>query len=391
MLTETAIKGAKPREAPYKIPDGQGLALLVQPSGSKWWRFRYHIWAKEKSLSLGTYPDVSLKQARERRDAARKLVADGVDPSDVRKRARNAHKDRFAVLAEQWLAEQTLRPATLTKKNRVLKYLVAELGNRPVSKITTPLAFDVLRKIVARGPDVGRDAYSMLKDVMFDAVTLGLIENNPITGLSRKLPPPKRQSHAGITEPEAFGRLLLSIDCYPGQPIVRLALQFLALTFVRPGELRGATWTEIRLEDRVWLVPGDRKKEGRDLFVPLAPQAMTVLELARSAAFRPSPLVFPGLRPSQPLSENTFNVALRTMGYTGAEHVAHGFRTTASSMLNEQLKFPQELRELQLAHARPGVWGTYDRSKLLDERRAMMARWADYLDELRLKVSQKQA
>jgi integrase len=390
LLSAKTVENAKPKAKLYKLNDGRGLSLWVLPEGARYWRFRFRLYGKERLLSLGTFPDVSLEKARDRRDELRKQVADGIDPSDVRRAEKNAHKDVFSVLAKEWLEQQELAPRTLKKKLRVLKYLNAEIGNRPVSKITTALAYDVLRKISARGPDVGQMAYQTLNAVMFDAMTLAMVDRNPVTGLSKKLPSPKRQNHAAITDASQFGKLLVAIDHYSGQPVVRFALQFLALTFARPGEVRLASWDHVSIPDALWTIPAIETKQRREHLVPLAPQAIAILEAAKTVTFRPSKLLFPGLRPGRPLSDAAFNVALRSMGYAGDVQVAHGFRSTASTLLNEKLKFPMEVKELQLAHWRPGVWGVYDRAKLLDDRRKMMGKWADYLDELRKKANAKE-
>src|SRR5690606_35561472 len=316
-------------------------------------------------------------------DQARKLVANGLDPSDVKRQERNAHKDRFDVLAQEWAAEQDWAPRTRVREERIIRYLLAEFGSRPVSKITAAHAHEAVKAIAAeRGPEAGRRAFYVLDCVMSRALGLGMIPVNPMPGLKKLKPKVSYDQRPALTDPKEFGKLLVAVDHYTGQPVVKLALQFLALTFVRPGELRGAVWSEV--EDDLWIIPASRTKMRRDHLVPLAPQALAIMEKAKTITpFPSSKYVFPGLRPGRPLSENTLNMALRSLGYDGDTHVAHGFRASASTLLNEVLGFDQELRDLQLQHFKKGVAGIYDRSRHLEKRQKRMIRWAAYLGELR--------
>ena len=386
-LTDTAIRSAKPQEKPYKLADGQGLYLLVQPSGSRLWRLKYRIDGREKLLSVGIYPAVSLKIARERRDDARRMMAAGVDPSAKRKAERAARADTFEAIAREWL---TLKSKSLTERtyekrlSRLEAFVFPYLGKRPVSTITAPDLLTVLKRVEARGKnETAHRVRSESSAVFRYAIATGRAERDPAADLRGALAPVVVRNHAAITEPTKIGELLRAIHGYTGQPVTEYALKLLPLTFVRPGELRGAEWSEFDLDGAEWRIPAARMKMREQHIVPLSSQAVTLLRelhpLTGSGRY-----LFPSLRTTgRPISNNTLNAALRRLGYTGDDMVSHGFRSMASTCLNERGWNP-DLIELQLAHAeRDEVRGAYNRAQRLVDRRKMMQAWADYLDGLR--------
>lgn len=389
MLTDKAIRAAAPREKPYKLADGRGLVLIVDPRGGKYWRYRYRIGGKEKKFSLGTYPDVSLKRAREKLDDARKLVADGIDPS-AKKRADKvaaaASVETFASVAEDYFGpySKTLSAATVVRDRRILKKLVDRLGARTLDDIKTPDVMAALRAIAHEaGAESAHRALGLASRIYAHAFAIGKVTNIVVwNGLGKQLAPTKETHRAAITNPREFGALLRAIYAYSGQPATIAALKLLAMLFVRPGELRLARWPEFDLDAGEWRIPAERTKLRREHLVPLPRQAIAVLrELhAHTGA---GEHVLASLRPGRPLSENTINLALRGMGFDGTKHVAHGFRSTASTLLHEQ-GFDSQVIELQLAHAdKNKVRAAYNRAERIDERRKMLQQWAEYCDQLR--------
>lgn len=386
MLTEAAVKAAKPREKPYKLFDERGLYLLVTPESSRLWRLKYKFERREKLLSLGAYPDVSLKAARMRRDDARRVIADGVDPSAQRRAAKVAHGDTFKAIAQEWLGRQkTLKEITIKRdQDRLENFVYPYIGTRPIGNITAPDLLAVLRRIESRGiHETAHRTRALCGRVFRYAVATGRAERDVSADLRGALTTAVTAHHSAIVEPQRVGELLRAIDGYTGQPETGAALRLAPLVFLRPGELRAAQWTEIDLDAAEWRVPGERMKMGEAHVVPLATQAMKILRdiqpLTGTGKF-----VFPGLRsPSRPISENTINGALRRLGYSREEQTGHGFRTIASTLLNEQGWHP-DLIELQLAHAeRNQVRAAYNKAQRLPERRKMMQAWADYLDGLK--------
>jgi integrase len=385
MLTDTKIKAAKPREKPYKLSDGRGLYLLVDPSGGRWWRLKYRFRGKEKKLSLGVYPDVGLKLAREKRDEERRVLGAGVDPAAARREKRAQGEDTFRALATEWLARQKLAPATEDKaKWQFDDHLFPELGDKPVREIDAPTLLSVLRKIEARGAiESAHRAKQRFSQVLRYAIATGRADSDPSRDLKDALTALKPQNRAAVTQPTKVGELLRAIDGYSGHPVTRAALCLAPYVFVRPGELRGAQWSEINLHDGEWRIRAERMKMGEEHIVPLAPQAVVILRdihlLTGTGKY-----VFPAITtPKRCISENTITAALRRMGYSGQEMTAHGFRAMASTLLNEQ-GFPPDVIELQLAHKeRNKVRAAYNRAQRLSERRKMMRTWADYLDALK--------
>ena len=385
MLSELRIKQAKAKDKPYKLSDGKGLFLLVLPSGSKLWRLKYRWQGREKQLSLGSSPEVSLKLARHRLGDERKLLVEKVDPSAARKATKMAQAHSFRLAAEEWAGKHEWAPSTTVRNKRILSHLYRALGanaDAAVSAIEPSDFLNALRKLEDR-PETAHRARSLGSSVFQYAIAAGLAKYDPAAGLTRALTSPATKNRSAITDPKKFGQLLCDIDNYQGQPVTRAALQLIALTFVRPGELRLAKWGDFDLKTAQWEIPGDRTKTRKPHLVPLSPPAVSLLKgLYELTGKAPENFVFPSLRRGRPLSENTLGVALKTLGYDGNTHVAHGFRSSASTLLHE-LGFSPEVIETQLAHVRPGVGGIYNRSHLLAQRKKMMKSWARYLDRLK--------
>jgi integrase len=387
MLTDTAIRDAKSRDKAYKLFDERGLYLLVAPTGGRLWRFRYRHGAKEKLLSLGAYPDVPLKRAREKRDEARRLVADGVDPSANRKSKKAALANTFQVVAREWLKmlAGTIKGSTFEQElSQMERFVFPDLGDRPLAEINTTQILSVLKKIEARGvADTSHRVRSSCVRILRYGAQTGRPHCVNYDDLKGALAPVVKRHFAAITDPAAVGELLRAIDGYMGQATTVSALRLAPYVFVRPGELRAAEWSEFDFNNAEWRIPAARMKMGEQHIVPLAQQAAAILRglypLTGSGQY-----VFPSLLSrDRPMSENTVNSALRRLGYSTEQMTAHGFRTMASTLLNEQGWHP-DLIELQLAHAeRNKVRAAYNKAQRLTERRAMVQAWADFLDGLR--------
>lgn len=389
VLTDAGIRASRPQEKAYKRFDERGLFLLVTPSGARLWRFKYRIGGREKLLALGAYPDVSLKQARDRREAARKLVADGIDPSARRQAEKAASADTFEAIAREWLAllAAKLEPATITRtRERLETWVFGWIGRTPINQIRAVDVLTLLRRIEARGRhETAHRARADCSRVFRHAVATGRAERDPTSDLKGALAPVKTRHFAAVTEPGQVGALLRAIDSYRGQPSTEIALKLAPLVFLRPGELRAGEWSELSLDGKFpeWRIPGARMKMREPHIVPLSRQAVALLRelepLTGGGRY-----LFPTLQdPGRPMSNNTLNVALRRLGYTSEQMTSHGFRSTASTLLNEQGWHPDVI-ELQLAHKeRNETRGAYNRASRLVERRRMMQAWADYLDGLR--------
>ena len=386
-LTELAIRAAKPHAKPYKVYDEKGLFLLVRPNGSRLWRFKYSHGGVEKLLSLGAYPDVALKRARAKRDEARALVADTVDPSAKRKAERSARTETFAALAEEWLET---KKATLTQstwqrdRDQLVKLVGPYLGNRPIADLEAPELLEVLKRLEKRGTrDTAHRVRAVCGRVFRYAIATGRAKRDVSADLKGALAPKGTHSYAAITDPAKVGQLMRAIADYDGQRTTHAALRLAAYLFVRPGELRGAQWEEIDLDNAEWRIPAERMKMREQHIVPLSRQAVTIFQELQ-ALTGDSRYVFPAIGPgARPISENTLGAALRRLGYSSEEMTAHGFRTLASTLLNEQGWHP-DLIELQLAHKeRNKVRAAYNRAQRLAERREMMQAWSDYLDSLK--------
>jgi integrase len=391
-LTDTAIRRVKPQKKPFKLFDSAGLFLLVTPSGGKWWRFKYRFAGKEKLLSLGTYPDVSLKDARERRDQERKKLADKIDPAVNRKAVKAAWTENltnsFEVVAREWMDKQASAwAAANTKKVRGLLELniFPWLGERPIADITPPELLSVLRRTEARGAiNTAHRILQICGQVFRYAIATGRATRDPAADLRGALPPDKGGHHAAITEPKAIGSLLRALHDYQGSVITRCALCLAPLFFVRPGELRKAEWIEIDWESTSWNIPAARMKMKEPHLVPLSRQAVEILKELRPLTGR-SPYLFPSPRThTRPMSDNAVLSALRRMGFGKDEMTGHGFRAMARTVLDEVLHVRPDYIEHQLAHAvRDPNGRAYNRTAHLPGRRKMMQDWADYLDKLR--------
>jgi integrase len=392
MLTEIKLRSLRSREALYRVADSHGLAVEVPTSGSCRWRYRYRFDGKAKMLSLGTYPNVSLAQARLRRDAARGQIAQGIDPSSARQARKQAKVEAavpvptFRLVGQQWMERQDVAEITAAKSRWVLEsFLYPDLGDRRIGQITARELLDTLRKVEATGMlETAKRAKGKAGQVFRFAILEGIIDSDPTTSLRGALKSPKVKHHAAIVDPAKVGELLRAIDGFTGQYVTLCALKLAPLLFVRPGELRQAEWSEFDLAAAMWRIPAERMKMRAAHLVPLSSQAVMILRELLTFAGE-SRYVFPGLRtPSRPMSENTVNAALRRLGYTGEEMTGHGFRSMAATRLNEMGWKPDAI-ERQLAHAESNkVREAYTHAaQYLEERTRMMQAWADYLDGLR--------
>jgi integrase len=385
MLTEARIRAAKPRQKPYKLPDGRGLYLLISPAGGRLWRFRYRYAGRESMLGLGSYPEVPLKVARDRCEEMRRIVAAGSDPAAFRREQRLSKENTFAAIAAEWLARQHFKGATLKKARWTFDSLINPyIGAAPIKALTPPAILEALRKLEARGKhETAHRSRQRISQVFRYAIASGHAESDPTRDLRGALTSVAQRSHPAIIEPARVGELLRAIDGYVGDPSTVAALRLAPLLFVRPGELRGAQWSEFDLEAAEWRISAARMKMGEQHIVPLSRQALAILRELQPLTGH-ARYLFPSLRTRErPISENTLNAALRRLGYSKDEMTAHGFRAMASTLLNEQ-GFPPDVIELQLAHAeRNKVRAAYNRAQRLEERRRMIQAWADYLDGLR--------
>jgi integrase len=391
MLSDMKVRTLKPATTPYKVTDRDGLYLLVTPRGSRWWRYDYRHRGKRKTISLGVYPDVPLAKARERLRLARVQVADGIDPSATRRAEtrRQIHEttNTFAAVAREWLDKHRakLAPATVTKIEWLFEgYLFPRIGSRSIGTIEPPDLLEALQRIEARGRfETTHRAKQISGQVFRYAIATGRATRDPSGDLRGALAPVVIRHHAAVVAPVAIGELLRAIESFTGSFPVWQALRLAPLVFVRPGELRKAEWTEFDIEDALWRIPAERMKMRTAHLVPLATQTLTILRELRPLTGR-GVYVFPSNRTTtRPMSDNTLNAALRRLGYGHRDMTAHGFRSMASTRLNE-MGYRPDLIERQLAHAeKDTVRAAYNRAEFLEERRAMMQAWADELDRLR--------
>ena len=389
MLTDVAIKNAKPGSKPLRLSAGKGLVLLVLPNGTRSWRFRYRFNGKANMMSLGSYPDLSLAKAIEKRDDLRKMIVAGIDPSQAKKaqKASDSGADSFETIAREWF-EKFSPIWSPSHGERIIRRLERDIfpwiGKRPVNEIKAPELLSVLRRIESRGAvETAHRASQNCGQVFRYAIATGRAERDPSADLKGAIPPTKTKHHASITDPAEIGKLLRVIDAYSGGLIVRCALRIAPMVFVRPGELRRAEWSEIDFDKAEWVIPGIRMKMKEKHIVPLSRQALEILRelhplTEESRYIFPSPRTF-----DRPMSDNAILAALRSMGYTGDMMTGHGFRSMASTLLNEQ-GWNRDAIERQLAHAeRDEIRAAYNYAQHLPERKKMMQAWADYLDSLR--------
>lgn len=391
-LTDTAIRNAKPKEKPYKVSDSQGLYLLVNPRGSKLWRVKYRMNGAERKLALGAYPEITLAEARAARDAARRQLAHAVDPNVAKRQARIEATMRagnsFATVAEELIAkreQEGVSPRTLEKYTWLLKLLGPEFGRRPVAEITPAELLHELKHHERRGRlETAKRMRSFASRVFRYAAATTRAECDPAQLLLGALIQPRVKHFAAITEPTEFGALLRAIEDYSGDPAVMHALKLTPHLFQRPGELRQMEWAEINFDKAVWTLPSDKMKMRQPHAVPLSRQALAILKSMQGLTGK-GKYVFPSIRTrARPISENTVTAALRRMGYTKEQMTTHGFRTSASSLLNESGKWNPDAIERALAHMVSGeIRRIYNQSAYWAERVAMAQWWSDYLDELR--------
>jgi integrase len=391
-LNDVAIRAAKPGPKPVKLSDEKGLFLLIAPSGGKLWRFKYRFAGKEKKLALGRYPDVPLKDARERCAEARKLIAAGIDPSEKKRADRLDATLKAATtlkaVADEYIAKcerEGRADVTVGKARWLLSLLEPALGSRPIDEISPAELLAALKKVEARGHlETARRMRSFSSRVFRYAVATSRATADPAAALRGALLAPNATHHAAILDTKGVGALLRAIDGYVGQPMTRLALMLAPHVFVRPGELRQAEWTEIDMEAGVWKIAASKMKMRQPHMVPLSRQAMEILKTAQALTGQHR-YVFASLYPgTRPMSENTINAALRRLGYSGDEMTAHGFRAMASTLLNESGKWNPDAIERALAHkVADGVRGAYHRGAHWAERVEMAQWWSDYLDQLK--------
>jgi integrase len=389
-LSSVAVETAKPHQKPYKLSDGGGLYLLVNPDGSRWWRLKYRVDGREKLLALGVYPAKSLKAARKAREDAKEQLAAGTDPSEQRK-ANKANRiaargNTFKAVAMEWFASRSGKWAKSHSDKilgRLENHVFPEIGSDPVSGLGGPRLLQVLRKVQETGSvDTAHRVRQYMNAIFRYAIQTHRLQANP-TPHSEVLPPLNGGKFASITDPKGVGALLRAIRGYRGAPSTRTALKLAPLVFVRPGELRAAEWLEFDLDAAEWAIPEGRMKKRRKHIVPLSKQAVAILrELHRFTGS--GRYVFPSERgPLRPMSENTLNTALRAMGYSKDQMTAHGFRHMASTLLHESRKWRSEVIERQMAHAdHNAIRAVYNAAEYLPERVEMMQWWANRLDTL---------
>jgi integrase len=393
-LKDLEIRALKPADRIYKKTDERGLYVEVRPSGAKLWRLKYRFAGKDKRIALGSYPEVSLAEARRKRDEARQKLRDGIDPSAERQRekllAQFAAANTFGDIAKEYIDKMVAEgraEATTSKANWLLEQL-APVSKRPIGDLKPVDVLAALKRIEARGKyETARRCRSFASRVFRYAAATGRGENDPTSILRGALVTPKVTHHSAILEPEAVGDLLRTIDAYSGNAITRLAMQLLPHVMARPGELRKAQWSEFDLDNAVWKIPPERMKMRRPHAVPLSRQVLVYLAELRDLT-GPDGYVLPAFHTTRrPMSENTINQAFRRMGYAAGQITAHGLRTTASTLLNESGKWSPDAIERSLAHADTNaVRGIYNRGFYWEERVAMHQWWSDYLDQLRTNV-----
>lgn len=395
-LTDVEIRNAKPGKAPIKMADGRGMFLLLTPAGGKLWRLKYRIGGREKLLALGAYPAIGLSAARKRREEARAMIAQGIDPAREKQRdkarARLQAGDTFKALSAEYCAKRRQdggkdgwAPATAKRCEYLLALLDSSVGAMPIAQIEPADVLAALRKIEAKGNlESARRTLQLAGAVFRYAVATARLGSDPTRDLKGALTAPTVTHYAAITDPAGVGALLRAIDGYAGHGLTKLMMQLAPHVFVRPGELRQAEWGEIDLGAALWTIPAAKAKMRKPHQVPLSRQAVALFNEAR-AATDSTRFVFPSLRSrSRPMSENTINAGLRRLGYAGDEMTAHGFRAMASTLLNESGKWHPDAIERALAHGDTDkVRAAYHRGAHWQERVEMAQWWSDYLDRLR--------
>jgi integrase len=390
-LSEIKVRNAKLQARAYKLFDGGGLYLFVTPSGGKLWHFKYRFNNKEKKLAFGSYPEISLLDARIKRDEARSQLAHGIDPGVVRKaqkQAQTQEAETFEIVAREWhkrFFSTWSGKYAETLMSRLELYVFPWIGKKPIAEIKPPEMLSVLRRIESRGTlDTAHRVKIICGQVFRYAVSTGRAERDSTSDLRGALPRTQKTHRAAITEPKKVGSLLRSIDAYQGSFIVKCALKLAPLVFLRPGELRHGEWEEISFEDAEWNIAGSKMKMKEPHLTPLSRQAIAILKELHKLTGN-GKYIFPGRTSQRPMSDNAILAALRNMGYAKEEMSGHGFRAMARTMLDEVLQFRPDIIEHQLAHAvRDPNGRAYNRTSHLAERKKMMQTWADYLDGLKI-------
>ncbi len=394
-LSQMAVRNAKPKDKDYKLTDGEGMFLFVTRAGGKFWRWSYRFGGKQKTVSLGAYPEVTLAEAREKRAAARAALAKGRDPGLEKKieklTAGTSSGNSFDALANELILKMQREgraAVTIDKTRWILDFALPYIGERPINDIAASEILAVLKSVEARGRyETARRLRSKCSQVFRLAIATGRAERDPTQDLRGAIATPKPKHRAAITDQKEVGGLLRAIDGFSGHLTTQLALKLLALTFVRPGEIRHAKWDEFDFSQKVWNIPAERMKMRRPHKVPLSKQALALLDTLQPITSRTAGgFLFPAVHTTlRPMSENTLNTALRRMGYTSDDMTSHGFRAMAATLLNEMGRWPGDVIERQLAHQEPNaVRRAYTHAtEYWPQRVEMMQVWADYLDELR--------
>lgn len=392
-LTDTAIRKAKPQDKPYKLADGGGMYLLINPNAAKLWRFKYRYAGKEKLLAFGGYPDLSLADARTRREEAKKLLADGIDPGEVKRIEKQQREivssNSFEAVARDWFDRHLSKKAESTKAkvtSRMERFVLPYIGKRPISELTAPEILAVARRVETNSSlDTAHRVQQEIGQIIRYAIQTGRAVSDPTPALRGALPPVKQTHFAAPTEePAKVGELLRVMQAFKGSPTVAAAIKILPMVFCRPGELRLMRWADVDLEQAEWRYTATKTNTAH--LVPLTRQAVAILkELHPLTGHLLGGYVFSGGRSAmRPMSDAAINAAYRRLGIdTRNELTGHGWRAVARTMLHERLGYDPEVIERQLAHAVKDVNGTaYNRTRFIDERRKMMQAWADYLDGL---------
>jgi integrase len=393
-LSDAKVRNAKPADKPVKLSDSGGMYLLVTTAGGKCWRLKYRFGGKEKTLSLGMYPEISLADARERTFQARKLLANGIDPGEEKKQRKveavAVDANTFEKVAIEWHNEFK-SGWTEEHAERILRWLQHHafpwIGALPVSDIKAPEVLAILRRVQPRSLETAQRVKTYCSKVFSYAIATGRADRNPVPDLQGALPRVRNGHYASITDPKKIGPLLRACEYYDGSTVVKSALELAPILFVRPGELRAAEWSEIDFDAAEWNIPAEKMKMKVAHLVPLPRQAVAILKELKPVTGS-GKYVFPSQRsPLRCMSENAVNAALRSMGFDGETITGHGFRAMARTVLDEVLQFRPDIIEHQLAHAVKDPNGrAYNRTMHLDVRRTMMQEWADYLDGLKVKT-----
>jgi integrase len=393
-LTELKIKSSQPTDKQYKITDEKSMYLLIKPNGSKYFRMDYRFAGKRKTLSLGVYPEISLKEARIKRDEARKLISEGTDPLMLKKINKitliQDNQETFNIFSKKWFdnyKDQWTIKHGERKYRRLEIHALPYIGNMPIKEITPPIILGMIQNIEKRGKnETAHRILGTVSEIFLYAISMGLAERDPTRDIQKALKPKQTKHMATITDPKKIGPLLNAIDGYDGYYETLCALKLLPLVFVRPGVLRHMEWHEIDFTKKLWRIPAEKMKMRKEHVVPLSLQALAIIKDVQMITGQWD-YVFPSIRSKdRPMSENTINAAIRRLGYTKEELTGHGFRSMASTILHEN-NWPSDHIEVQLSHVdKNTIRGIYNSAIYLEGRKKMMQWWADYLDSLKKEI-----